>query len=111
MTTAKRNNAIKKLLEQYYGKGKVWVRGSRGTAHGWVHVYIDYAGDGTHNGREERSQVMALIHAANIEIDTYGYDDPGSDYGYGSKIHVNFYKPYDVRQKEEHQLAHAATSI
>ena len=40
MTTAQRNRAIKTLLEKHYGKGRVWVRGSRGTAYGWVHVYI-----------------------------------------------------------------------
>jgi hypothetical protein len=33
---------------------------------------------------------MALIKAAKIEIGTFGYDDPGSDYGYGSTIHINF---------------------
>ena len=28
--------------------------------------------------------------AAKVEIGTYGYDDPGSDYGFGSKMHLDF---------------------
>jgi hypothetical protein len=104
MTTAQRNRALKALLEREYGKGKVWVRGSRGTAYGWISVYIDYAGDGDHNGREERRKINKLIADANIEIGTYGYDDPGSDYGFGSKINITFCKPYDVRQKDEETL-------
>jgi hypothetical protein len=33
---------------------------------------------------------MQLINVAKVEIGTYGYDDPGSDYGYGNKININF---------------------
>jgi hypothetical protein len=99
MTTAQRNNAIKKLLEAEYGKGKVWVRGSRGTAYGWVNVYIDL-GTETFDHREQYQKANKLVaNAAEIKIDTYGYDDPGSDYGYGSKINFTFGQPYDVRQK------------
>lgn len=100
MSIAKRNAAIKKLLEGHYGKGKVWVRGSRGTAYGWVHVYIDKEVS-SEAFREEYRKVGALIAAEkSIEIGTYGYDDPGSDYGYGSKINYSFHKPYDVEVKE-----------
>lgn len=110
MTIAKRNSAIKSLLEREYGKGKVWVRGSRGTAYGWVHVYIDVGnkfdeedGQGlrpfAHS--DERRKVERLISEANIEIGTYGYNDPGSDYGYGSKINIDFRVPYDVLEKRK----------
>jgi hypothetical protein len=99
MTTAQRNRAIKTLLEKHYGKGKVWVRGSRGTAYGWVSVYIDL--DGKEDTADQRRKANELISTAGIEIGTYGYNDPGSDYGFGSKINFSFYKPYDVREKEE----------
>jgi hypothetical protein len=98
MSVAKRNNQIKKVLEAKYGKGKVWVRGSRGTAYGWVSVYID-------DDAGIRSEAMKLIDESKIEIDTYGYDDPGSDYGYGRKINISFYKPWDVRKKEEQNVS------
>jgi hypothetical protein len=100
MTTAQRNNAIKKLLEKEYGKGKVWVRGSRGTAYGWVNVYIDLGIEQSFSYREQYAKASKLIaDAADIKIGTYGYDDPGSDYGYGRKINFTFEPPYDVRQK------------
>lgn len=90
MTTAERNRLIKKVLTQAFGAGKVTVRGSRGTAYGWVKIHIDY----TPRDRNERdllkAKVWELFRAAKIEIDTYGYDDPGSDYGFGSKMHLDF---------------------
>ena len=42
---------------------------------------------------DESRKVQQLIRDAKIEIGTYGYDDPGSDYGYGSKINISFYRP------------------
>ena len=90
MSTAERNRALKKVLEQAFGRGKVRVRGSRGTAHGWVSVRIAFAPRNLRESQELRSQVMALIAAAKIEIGTYGYDDPGSDYGYGKTINIGF---------------------
>jgi hypothetical protein len=109
MTTAKRNRKIKNVLGKEYGADKVWVRGSRGTAYGWVSVYIDVPkpypqiddqGYITSEARDYaekiRSRVWQLFRANGIEIGTYGYDDPGSDYGYGSKIHINLQRPYGV---------------
>ena len=96
------------MLEKHYGKGRVWVRGSRGTAYGWVHVYIDLNEADYEQGKyrsDESRKVQQLIRDANIEIGTYGYDDPGSDYGYGSKINIRFYKSYDVGAKEEKKVA------
>ena len=86
MTAAARNRQIKKTLEQAFGRGKVRVRGSRGTAYGWVSVHITYSPRNIREQQELRTQVMALLNTAKIEIGTYGYDDPGSDYGYGKTI-------------------------
>jgi hypothetical protein len=88
--TATRNRNLKKVLEQAFGRGKVTVRGSRGTAYGWVRVHIAYAPRNNRETTELRAQVNALIKAAKIEIGTYGYNDPGSDYGHGSMININF---------------------
>jgi hypothetical protein len=90
MSTAERNRNLKKVLEQAFGKGKVSVTGSRGTAYGWVKAHIHYSPRNQREAQELRSHVHALIKAAKIEIGTYGYDDPGSDYGYGSKINIDF---------------------
>ena len=98
MEIAERNRALKKVLEQAFGRGKVRVRGSRGTAHGWVSVRIAFAPRNLRESQELRSQVMALIAAAKIEIGTYGYDDPGSDYGFGKTINVSF---EDCREKND----------
>ena len=92
---AERNREIKKLLTKAFGC-KVSVRGSRGTATGWVTVDIDYRPRTSAERDELRSKVWELFRAAKIEIGTYGYDDPGSDYGHGSKIHLNFGRPLDV---------------
>lgn len=90
MDTATRNREIKKVLEQAFGKGKVRTRGSRGTAYGWVTVDIAHAPRNVREAQDLRAKVMQLLKAAKIEIGTYGYDDPGSDYGHGSTIHINF---------------------
>jgi hypothetical protein len=87
---AERNRNLKKVFEQAFGKGNVKVHGSRGTAYGWVTVNICYAPRNIREASELRTQAFALINAAKIHIGTYGYDDPGSDYGFGSKIHINF---------------------
>ncbi len=90
MSMAVRNRMIKKVLETAFGHGKVTVRGSRGTAYGWVTVRINHAPRNNRETRELRSLVSSLIASADIKIGTYGYDDPGSDYGYDSTININF---------------------
>jgi hypothetical protein len=90
MAYAERNRAIKKLLESAFGRGKIRVKGHRGTASSWVSVYIGHAPRNQRETQELLALVKSLIAKAKIEIDTYGYDDPGSDYGYGSTISVNF---------------------
>ena len=93
---AERNRNLKKLLEAAFGRGKVTVKGSRGTATGWVTVKIAYAPRDEDERRELNSKVWQIIKAGQIEIGTYGYDDPGSDYGYGSTIHIDFEQCRDV---------------
>jgi hypothetical protein len=90
MDIAERNRTIKRVLEQAFGRGNVTVRGSRGTAYGWVTVHIKYSPHDREQRRELIAQVWKLFAAAGIKIDTYGYDDPGSDYGFGKKIHLDF---------------------
>ncbi len=98
MTTAQRNRKIKALLAAEFGAEKVWVRGDRGTAYGWVSVYIDTAMTETvEQTRAIKARVWELIKdAGDIEIGTYGYDDPGSDYGYGSKLSIQLRRPWGV---------------
>ena len=90
MSTAERNRQIKQLLKKAFEGKKISVKGSRGTAHGWVRVRIGYSPRNTAECRDLESKVKQLISAAGIEIGTYGYDDPGSDYGYGQTININF---------------------
>lgn len=95
MTIAERNRAIKRTLESAFGKGKVSVRGSRGTAYGWVNAEIDWTPRDIDQASEMKTHVWALLTAAKLdsEIGTYGYDDPGSDYGYGNKLSISFNSP------------------
>lgn len=98
MSTAERNRVLKKVIEQAFGRGKVSVRGHRGTAYGWVTVNIAYAPLTWTRTKELEAKVMQLIAAAGIKIGTYGTPgDMGCDYGWGSKIHINF---EDCREKE-----------
>lgn len=96
MSHAERNRKIKQVLSQAFGTGKVSVRGSRGTAYGWVTIDIAYAPKDREEQEKLKAKVWDLFKAANITIGTYGYDDPGSDYGYGSKMHLNFLQCLDV---------------
>ena len=90
MTVAERNRLIKKILTAKYGKGKVTVRGSTGTAYGWVTVRIDFAPKNIDDRRDHETAIWKLFDENKIEIGTYGYDSPGSDYGHGRKIHLDF---------------------
>lgn len=96
MSTAERNRAIKKTLEQAFGRGKVRVRGDRGTAYGWVHVNIDWTPLNNDQAREMKGHIWDLLRASKLaaQIGTYGYDDPGSDYGFGSKCSIDFNPPH-----------------
>jgi acid stress-induced BolA-like protein IbaG/YrbA len=90
MSCAERNRQIKKILTEAFKPHKVSVKGDRGTAYGWVKIHIAYRP----KDRDERDQLKAkvweLFAAAKISIGTYGYDHPGSDYGFGSKCMIEF---------------------
>lgn len=96
METAERNRKIKQVLTTAFGAGKVTVRGHRGTSYGWVTINIAYAPKDREELDTLKAKVWELLAAANIKIGTYGYDDPGSDYGYGSKCHLNFEQCRDI---------------
>lgn len=98
---AERNRKIKQVLSQAFGAGKVTVRGSRGTATGWVSISIAYAPKNAEESRELTAKVWELFRAAKINIGTYGYDDPGSDYGHGAKMHLYFLQCRDVFNERE----------
>jgi hypothetical protein len=83
---AARNRQIKKVLEQAFGRGKVSVRGDRGTAWGWVDVKINHTPRNWEVARELSAQVLALLDAAKIEIGRYD----SSDYGAGREIIIDF---------------------
>ncbi len=98
---AERNRKIKQVLSAAFGIGKVTAKAGRGTASHWVTVSIDYAPKDLEERRELTAKVWQLFKAANIEIGTYGYDDPGSDYGHGNTMHLNFLQCRDVFNEGE----------
>ena len=72
---AERNRAIKRTLESAFGRGKVSVRGSRGTAYGWVHVSIDWTPiDSDQSGRMQ-AECKRLLIAAGIDLGHSFTDD------------------------------------
>jgi hypothetical protein len=93
---AERNRKIKAVLTEAFGKGKVSVRGHKGTAAGWVTVDIAFAPKNREELETLRAKVWELFAAANVTIGTFGYDGPGSDYGHGSTMHLNFLQCRDV---------------
>lgn len=98
-TTATLNRDIKRVLTNAFGKGKVSVRGDRGTAYGWVNVKIDWTPRDADQASEMRGHVMSLLAKAGLlgRVGTYGYDDPGSDYGYGNRLSLSFNTPRYLR--------------
>jgi hypothetical protein len=92
MSTAERNRLIKKGLQAVYGRDNVTVKGGRGTAYGWVHVKISAPVAGEYYS-DKKAAVMKIVNATGAKIGTYGYDDPGSDYGFGSEILFELEEP------------------
>jgi hypothetical protein len=87
---AQRNRSIKQTLERAFGKGRVRVFSHRGTASHWATINIAYQPKDYEQRRELTSKVWELLRALKADIPTFGYDDPGSDYGFGSCLHINF---------------------
>ena len=75
MSMAIRNRAIKKTLEAAFGRGKVTVRGSRGTGCGWVSVHIDWTPLDSDKAQEMRALCRKLLHAAKIDLGRSYTDD------------------------------------
>jgi hypothetical protein len=85
---ATRNRAIKTTLEAAFGKGKVSVRGSRGSAAGWVTIDIDWTPLDQDQSRRMHAEVKSLLAAAKINLGTCYTDD---DCRYEmDKCHLNF---------------------
>ena len=72
---AARNRAIKRTLEQAFGRGKVTVRGSRGTGYGYVSVHVDWTPLDVDARREMEAQCYALLRAAKIDLGRRYTDD------------------------------------
>jgi hypothetical protein len=72
---AQRNRAIKKTLEQAFGRGKVRVRGSRGTGYGYVNVYINQEPRDWQQARELDSLCRQLLRAAGVDLGRAYIDD------------------------------------
>ena len=72
---AARNRAIKSTLEKAFGRGKVTVRGSRGTGYGYVSVQIDWTPLDSDKAGEMREQCYALLRAANVDLGRRYTDD------------------------------------
>ncbi len=75
MSMAIRNRAIKATLEQAFGRGKVRVRGSRGTGYGWVSVDIDWTPLDNDAAKEMRSKCKMLLRAAKVDLGRTYTDD------------------------------------
>ncbi|MDE2103948.1 MAG: hypothetical protein KGL39_42320 [Patescibacteria group bacterium] len=72
---ATRNRMIKKTLELAFGRGKVRVRGSRGTSYGYVTVNIDWTPLDHDKAREMRGLCKQLLRAAGIDLGHAYADD------------------------------------
>ena len=102
---AERNRKLKSAIEKAFGRGKVRVYGHRGTASSWATVKIAYAPRNWAEAKELETKVWQIIRAAQIAVPTYGYDDPGSDYGFGNCLHINF------EECQDHQAAREAGTL
>lgn len=95
MQIAERNRLIKKVLTKEFAPATVTVRGSRGTAYGWVSIKVDKRPADREQRDAWKARVWELFEANKIEIGSYGYDDPGSDYGHGSTMNLDFARCLD----------------
>ena len=68
-TTAERNRALKSIMSKAFAPHKVTVRGSRGTAYGWVRLHIAYSPRNRREAQELRQQVWQVIRDNKISID------------------------------------------
>ena len=85
---AVRNKAIKAALTKEFGKGKVTVTGSRGTAYGWIRVHIAVAPRHNEHRRELVAKVWRVLDTAGLSKQIGTFDS--ADYGSGRNIHIDF---------------------
>lgn len=85
---AQRNRAIKKTLEQAFGRGNIRVRGSRGTGYGYVSVYINYEPNNWERARELTQLCKRLLRAAKVDLGS-AYTDDTCQYT-TDKCHISF---------------------
>lgn len=80
---AKRNRAIKTLLEATYGKGNVRVTAGNGTARHWVYIKFSVVPNDptfTHGNYSQISRALeTIIRSAGIEVSDFPADDMGGD--------------------------------
>ena len=74
MNIAARNRAIKSTLAKAFGHGKVTVRGSRGTAWGYVRVQINHTPRDWEQSLALQRHCKALLRAAGIDLG-FAYTD------------------------------------
>jgi hypothetical protein len=72
---AARNRQIKAVLERAFGRGKVTVRGERGTAYGYVRVRIDHTPLDWDSAGRLKGQCKALLRAAGVDLGLAYTDD------------------------------------
>jgi hypothetical protein len=70
-----RNRQIKTTLESVFGKGKVTVRGSRGTAYGWVSIHVDWTPLDSEQESRLIGELKDLMQAAGIKLGRTYTDD------------------------------------
>lgn len=75
MTIAKRNRQIKQILGAKYGRVNVRVDGQRGTAYGYVRVYINATPLDNDARLEMERECFTLLSAANIDLGRRYTDD------------------------------------
>lgn len=75
MSMAERNRQIKRTLESAFGRGKVRVHGSRGTAYGYVTASIDWTPLDSEQWQTMHGHCKALLHAAGIDLGKAYTDD------------------------------------
>jgi hypothetical protein len=85
---AVRNRAIKKTLEQAFGRGQVKVRGSRGTGYGFVYVKIEFTPLDMEQRSELESKCKQLLRAAKVDLGR-AYTDDTCQYE-TDKCHISF---------------------
>jgi len=109
-TITERNRAIKRTLESAFGKGKVRVRGSRGTAYGWVDVAIDWTPLDSDAARDMAGLCKQLLRAGRIDLGHRYTDDTCQHESDECSIRFNPARYYRTMRLANGKLATLANS-